>query len=391
MKRLSPSVNHTEKGNQFYNVKAYGAKGDNSTNDTAAIQAAFDAANADGGGTVFFPVGTYRVSMVYGYTGVSILGADVDKTIVKRINLTANNSTNSEGAINYHGDVTTKLQRFSIRNITADGNRGGISAGTGSLVDNEAFSFIYCRNFFIENCRGMNAPGEGFDLDYCYNATIMGCYGLDNGGNGFHASLESDALKFIGNYAYGNGLDFDRSGFDQYTSATNCIYIGNISASNNYRNFNIDGAGAICIGNKSLGSPPQADVWSGVTGSGLITSQRTGGTITRAPAIIMSGWSYIVGNGAQNLTHSLIIPEDVDEIISLNVSYLGGRTTVSGTPATIEDFNDALSSNYGTIGVTGINKTTKVASVTLSRLSGSTWSTNYNYGYSWIAVGRKKQ
>lgn len=43
-----------------YNVKDYGAVGDGTTNDTAAIQAAIDAAAA--GGTIMFPAGTYSVT-----------------------------------------------------------------------------------------------------------------------------------------------------------------------------------------------------------------------------------------------------------------------------------------------------------------------------------------
>src|SRR5882757_11466273 len=42
-----------------FNVRAYGAKGDGATLDTAAINAAIDAAAAAGGGTVYFPAGTY--------------------------------------------------------------------------------------------------------------------------------------------------------------------------------------------------------------------------------------------------------------------------------------------------------------------------------------------
>lgn len=47
-------------GDGIYNVKAYGAKGDDSTDDTTAIQAAIDAASAVGG-EVVFSTGTYRV------------------------------------------------------------------------------------------------------------------------------------------------------------------------------------------------------------------------------------------------------------------------------------------------------------------------------------------
>ena len=43
----------------FYNVKDYGAKGDGQTIDTKAIDAAIVAASEKGGGTVFFPAGTY--------------------------------------------------------------------------------------------------------------------------------------------------------------------------------------------------------------------------------------------------------------------------------------------------------------------------------------------
>jgi Pectate lyase superfamily protein len=43
----------------YYDVKAYGAKGDGTTDDTAAIQTAINAAKLTGG-TVFFPLGRYR-------------------------------------------------------------------------------------------------------------------------------------------------------------------------------------------------------------------------------------------------------------------------------------------------------------------------------------------
>lgn len=43
----------------WYNVRAFGARGDGVTSDSAAIQAAINAAERAGGGTVFFPCGTY--------------------------------------------------------------------------------------------------------------------------------------------------------------------------------------------------------------------------------------------------------------------------------------------------------------------------------------------
>jgi len=43
----------------FYNVIDFGAKGDNKTNNTKAINAAIDAASKIGGGTVYFPAGNF--------------------------------------------------------------------------------------------------------------------------------------------------------------------------------------------------------------------------------------------------------------------------------------------------------------------------------------------
>lgn len=51
-----------KKYRDMLNVRDFGAKGDSTTDDTAAIQAALDAANTRGISAVLFPTGTYKVS-----------------------------------------------------------------------------------------------------------------------------------------------------------------------------------------------------------------------------------------------------------------------------------------------------------------------------------------
>jgi polygalacturonase len=47
-----------------YNIRKYGAKGDGTTLDTAALQAAIDACHHDGGGIVLVPAGTFQIGSV---------------------------------------------------------------------------------------------------------------------------------------------------------------------------------------------------------------------------------------------------------------------------------------------------------------------------------------
>ncbi|WP_305968570.1 MULTISPECIES: glycosyl hydrolase family 28-related protein [unclassified Mameliella] len=79
-----------------YNVKAFGAKGDGTTDDSAAIQAAVDLGKATPGVTIYFPKGAFRVvtsidctyagsaaGIASGYYGFVIEGSDQINSIIK--------------------------------------------------------------------------------------------------------------------------------------------------------------------------------------------------------------------------------------------------------------------------------------------------------------------
>ena len=61
-------------------VTAYGATGDGTTDDTAAIKAALSAVATAGGGSVFVPAGEYRVSSLTIPAGVSVAGEGMDRS-----------------------------------------------------------------------------------------------------------------------------------------------------------------------------------------------------------------------------------------------------------------------------------------------------------------------
>lgn len=61
---VTNSPSDDDGGTRIYNIRKYGAKGDGAALDTAALQAAVDACNRDGGGTVLVPAGTFQIGTV---------------------------------------------------------------------------------------------------------------------------------------------------------------------------------------------------------------------------------------------------------------------------------------------------------------------------------------
>lgn len=120
----------------YFNVKdpryAGGAKGDGVTDDSAAMQAAINAAVAAGGGIVYFPAGTYIQNNTAAVAppdtlagrGVSVLGAGRDVSFIKA---GAAFSGTLNAVFNLRGNCF-------MQDITIDG--GGVAANVGSFGSN---------------------------------------------------------------------------------------------------------------------------------------------------------------------------------------------------------------------------------------------------------------
>lgn len=78
-----------------YDVTDYGAVGNGVTDDLAAIHAAIAAADTAGGGTVYFPSGTYLVSNTVDFdaTDVNLSGYNATNATIKLNNGTGNRAT----------------------------------------------------------------------------------------------------------------------------------------------------------------------------------------------------------------------------------------------------------------------------------------------------------
>lgn len=206
----------------FFNVKdtVYGALGDGSTDDTAAIAAAIVAAEV-AGGIVYLPAGTYRHTSALTLTAkVSLLGAGANATVLSIDHATANNvvisGNTSYGQRFISGIRFTALQANTGLLLSRSGIEwchvsrcyfGGTYSNGSSLVDLAAGD-VNAR-FAIEDCR--------FDVASSTGSAII-CTGAAAGSSGVSISrcafvTPATCNSTLGIVA-GKGLTMDSCTFD---------------------------------------------------------------------------------------------------------------------------------------------------------------------------------
>jgi hypothetical protein len=124
---------HARLGDQEFSVKDFGAVGDGTTDDTAAITAAILAASTAGGGTVFFPAGSYKCEGAVLKNYVSLRGVGRSSQLV---------STTATSTL---GDNSAAVDAVTIRDL-----RFTTAAGQTSLSFSDTDATT--SRVKIENC-----------------------------------------------------------------------------------------------------------------------------------------------------------------------------------------------------------------------------------------------
>lgn len=146
----------------WFNVKAQGAKGDGTTDDTTSINSTIALANT-AGGVVYFPKGTYVISgtgLTPIQTGVVVRGAGKSTTTIKPA--TGFNADIISTPIPGTAGTPGFVQSFvGVEDLTLDGsNMTGTTAGQGNGIH-----FYGVRYSFIRNCNITAVPNWGILLD----------------------------------------------------------------------------------------------------------------------------------------------------------------------------------------------------------------------------------
>lgn len=227
-----------DKGSQVYDVKAYGAVGDGSTDDTTAIQAALDACATAGGGIVFFPEGTYISTLLTWKTGVMGVGAGPYVSIIKLKNTTNTNLiTGLDFGTLTGGDTVAGIHHYGLMNIGLDGNKANNASGgycfqaygyAHNFVDVDVkqgkAGGIYLQGFTATDpistynrCGAMTRvnshhnDGHGVYFNGPGDSTFTDCFFFYNDGTapaGMSIGSRGVGLRIHGCHFYGNDQDY---------------------------------------------------------------------------------------------------------------------------------------------------------------------------------------
>lgn len=172
----APSIKNTTR---VYNVKDYGAAGDGSTNDTAAIQSALNAAYTAGGGIVQVPQGTFIIDPNPGLQVKTntILRGTGSGSIIKL----ANGSTHSDNMIKSESWTDVAIEHLMI-----DGNRANQAGGPGSYTHTQYGIYLGgTSNSTITDVHVKGTTGVGIHIYNSMNISVVSCYSTDNNYHGY--------------------------------------------------------------------------------------------------------------------------------------------------------------------------------------------------------------
>lgn len=210
-------------------VKDFGAVGDGVTDDTVAIRAALQSfTSSTGGGSIYFPPGTYIISssLIVDVNGMTLIGVK-GQSWLKRKNSVAGDTMNVMQTAWQGRYGSAPIYDFTVIGLGFDGNKANNIAGVNDNYDH-CLSLLYSNRTTLRDCIIKNANRIGAPLSTGANdSTVEGCWFLNCDEGGVYAEV-SNNIRFVNNHVYGCSNASYNIGSICFNNITGGVISGNI-------------------------------------------------------------------------------------------------------------------------------------------------------------------
>lgn len=335
MEQVALSATFVPQDANAYNAKHYGAAGNNTADDTAAIQEAIDAANAAGGGTVFLPPGRYIITQLVIKEGVHLTGPARSyggSTAPFPATLFQKSGSNADMVIP-EGDGAGYCKPFGFSYVTLVGHASS-TGGSGFATRNAAGTSTYK---WQDNCFMHQVQVRGFADD-----------GFFIGGGSAVMNISDLAALWCGGY----GVHIRGS---VATDELQAVFLVNISGDGN------SGGAALCIENVK---PEYAVAITNLKSEQRVNAIRDpAGPPVQVNALrLINVGGFVTINGLQHISSSA------------NLVKPGDAIRVSGSPLPVVNWSAVkVRDNFtGQVGATPVllNDTVRSKTIPLNVITG---------------------
>lgn len=308
-----------------YNVTAFGAKGDGIIDDTTAIQSAIDYANANGGGIVLLPKGSYKTTRkLIVYSKIALKGAGRGKTFLKGYGT-------GFSVIDSHGTKDAPIYDFELSDMTIDGtNLVDASYQTGT----KCVYMSYLVRATFRNLHVYNSPATGLGVDFLQDSLIEnviaekcgrqfnGSVGSNGIGIGTGLLSDKETLMIVNCHAINNGnngIMFENQDnltgyvYSGYAQVLNCTSRGNRIGFRNSGNMRM-----LFMGNHAISNTESGFMFS----SGVSADMFANPNLTQAKETTLLG-NFIINNGTEGIYLYQLHP---DGAFNISRNFISGNT-----------------------------------------------------------------
>lgn len=316
------------------NAKTQGVKGDGTTDDRVAINAAFLRAVSDNK-ALYLAAGTYIINgqALQMPSGLRLIGDGIGRTIIK-----VKDAATGDPIAMVNLDTTNGNDNISVSDLTIDCNTANRPGSVAHGLRFLAADGNHCDNIHVRNVRVINVPFAAMQLMNCKRYSVTGCEVDGTGRDGITVWYGSEYGEISGNKVFNAGDDCialnSQAGTHTGTTVKFCTITGNVlmqKPDSVYgTGIRVGGAEDVTVTGNVL---EFAQGWGYIVEGGYLTP-----TTMHSKRVTVQGNTIKAAGNASSGGGGIAVTADTDEVTVANncvIGYYSNGIQVAGSASVV--------------------------------------------------------